>query len=141
MRKVFVWRVGIDRRGGTPPASCRAMSTDHRKLSAFKIGDEFAVRVYTATPTFPVEERYGLRSQIRRAAVSVPTNIVEGCARDSDREHSRFFEIAFGSTREAIYLIDLASRLEFIERGIAQELTMLGGRGAAALAALRSSIK
>jgi len=117
------------------------MSTDHRKLSAFKIADEFVVRVYTLTRMFPVEERYGLQSQIRRAAVSAPTNIVEGCARDSDREHARFFEIAFGSTREAIYLIDLAARLELIDRTVAQELTLLGGRAAAALAALRRSIK
>lgn len=117
------------------------MSTDHRKLSAFKIADEFAVRVYTATRTFPVEERYGLRSQMRRAAMSAPTNIVEGCARDSDREHARFFEIAFGSTREAIYLIDLASRLNFIDRSVAEELMTFGGRAAAALAALRSTIK
>lgn len=117
------------------------MSTDHRKLSAFKLADQFAVRIYTATRTFPAEERYGLRSQIRRAAVSVPTNIVEGCARDSDREHARFFEIAFGSTREAIYLIDLASRLDFIDLITAKELIAFGGRAAAALAALRKTIK
>ena len=85
------------------------MSTDHRKLSAFKLADQYAVRVYDATREFPPAERYGLRSQLRRAAVSVPTNIVEGCARDSDREHSRFFEIALGSGREALYLIDLAA--------------------------------
>lgn len=117
------------------------MSTDHRKLSAFTIADEFAVRVYKATRIFPIEERYGLRSQIRRAAASAPANIVEGCARDSDREHARFFEIAFGSTREALYLIDLASRLEFIDSGVAHDLILFGGRAAAALAALRSSIK
>lgn len=126
---------------GMPRAPNGGMSTDHRTLSAFTIADEFAVRVYTATRAFPAEERYGLRSQIRRAAISAPTNIVEGCARDSDREHARFFEIAFGSTREAIYLIDLASRLGLIERDAAQEPTTLGGRAAAALAALRNSIK
>ena len=126
---------------GHAACSKRAMSTDHRKLSAFMIADEFAVRVYTATRAFPVQERYGLRSQIRRAAVSAPANIVEGCARDSDREHARFFEIAFGSTREAIYLIDLAARLELLDRAVAQELILLGGRAAAALAALRRTIK
>lgn len=126
---------------GTGHARFGAMSTDHRKLSAFAVADEFAVRVYTATRAFPADERYGLRSQIRRAALSAPTNIVEGCARDSDREHARYFEIAFGSAREAIYLIDLASRLELFESDTAQELTMLGGRVAAALASLRRSIK
>ena len=117
------------------------MSTDHRKLSAFKLADQFAVRVYDATRDFPLAERYGLRSQLRRAAVSVPTNIVEGCARDSDREHSRFFEIALGSGREALYLIDLAARLELVDRRVADELSALGGRAAAALAGLRKSIQ
>ena len=117
------------------------MSTDHRKLSAFKLADQFAIRVYDATRNFPPAERYGLRLQLRRAAVSVPTNIVEGCARDSDREHSRFFEIALGSGREALYLIDLAVRLELLDRQAADELTALGGRTAAALAGLRNSIR
>ena len=116
------------------------MSTDHRKLAAFTLADEFVIRVYEATGDFPVEERYGLRSQIRRAAVSAPTNIVEGCARDSDREHARFFEMAFGSTREAIYLIDLSRRLKLLDGSAAQELADFGGRVAAALAALRKSI-
>ncbi len=122
-------------------ASSRFVSTDHRKLSAFKLADEFAVRVYSATMDFPPAERYGLRSQMRRAAVSVPTNIVEGCARDSDREHSRFFEIAIGSVREALYLIDLSARLELIDRRVADDLSALGGRAAAALAGLRKSIQ
>lgn len=114
--------------------------SDHRKLSAFTIADQFAVRVYTTTRDFPTEERYGLRSQMRRAAISVPTNIVEGCARESNREHARFFEIAFSSAREANYLIDLASRLELLDRDVANELMNLGGRAAAALAALRKTL-
>ena len=88
------------------------MRTDHRKLSAFTLADEFAVSIYTVTRNFPPEERFGTRSQIRRAAVAVPTNIVEGCARDSDREHNRYFEIALGSAREAIYLLGLSNRLD-----------------------------
>lgn len=123
-----------------PSARRLGMSSDHRKLSAFNIADAFAVRTYSATRDFPVEERYGLRSQIRRAAVSIPTNIVEGCARESNREHARFFEIAFGSAREAIYLIELSSRLGFLERQVAEDLTALGGRTAAALAALRKTL-
>ena len=115
------------------------MSTDHRKLSAFALADDFAVRVYVATREFPTEERYGLRSQIRRAAVSTPTNIVEGCARESHRERDRFLEIAFGSVREVIYLIDLASRLEMLNVDAARELVDFGGRVAATLAALRKA--
>ena len=115
------------------------MSTDHRKLFAFTLADQFTVRVYAATRQFPIEERYGLRSQIRRAAVSAPTNIVEGCARESHRERDRFLEIAFGSTREVIYLIELATRLEMLEPRVGQELILFGGRVAAALAALRKA--
>ena len=116
------------------------MATDHRKLSAFNLADELTVRLYKATVNFPAAERFGLRSQLRRATVSIATNIVEGCARDSDREHSRFFEIAFGSAREVIYLIELSTRLEMLEADSAAELHELGRRTAAALAALRKSI-
>lgn len=116
------------------------MSTDHRTLKAFRMADEFAIRIYAATRYFHADERFGIRAQIRRAAVSVPTNIVEGCARDSDREHLRFYEIALGSARETIYLLDLAARLELIDRDLAQELTTAGNQVASALTGLRRSI-
>jgi len=54
---------------------------DHNKLRAFELVDELAILIYNATKDFPKEEIYGLTSQMRRAAVSVPSNIVEGCAR------------------------------------------------------------
>ena len=125
-------------RSGISPAAGSKMSTDHRKLDAFNLADEFVASVYGATRDFPTDERYGLRSQIRRAAVGVPPNIVEGCGRDSDRERARFLEIAFSSAREAIYLIDLAGRLGLIDR--ASELARFRGRISAALASLRRSL-
>lgn len=109
------------------------MATDHRKLSAFTLADELVLQVYRVTISLPVTERYGLQSQLRRSAISIATNIVEGCARDSDREHTRFFEIAFASCRETIYLIDVASRLELIDAAVARDLTQFAGRVAAAL--------
>lgn len=118
-----------------------SMATDHRKLDAFNLADELTVRMYRNTASFPGSERYGLRSQLRRASVSIATNIVEGCARDSDREHARFFEIAFGSAREVTYLIELSTRLEFLESTPAAELHELARRTAAALAALRRSLR
>ena len=73
---------------------------DHYKLRAFELGDKLTMMVYQATRHFPREEIYGLTSQMRRAAVSVPSNIVEGCTRESHGEYLRFLEIAFGSLRE-----------------------------------------
>jgi len=87
---------------------------DHTKLRAFELADEVAVLVYRMTAGFPREELYGLTSQMRRAAVSVPSNIVEGCARDSQSDYLRFLYIAFGSLRELHYQLSLSKRLGFL---------------------------
>ena len=89
---------------------------DHTKLRAFELADEVVVLIYRATRGFPKEEIYGLTSQIRRAAVSVPSNIVEGCARESQVEYLRFLEIAFGSLRELHYQFGLAMRLGYRDK-------------------------
>ncbi len=87
---------------------------DHTKLRAFEMADEVAVLVYQVTVRFPKEELYGLTSQMRRAAVSVPSNIVEGCARDSQADYLRFLTMAFGSLRELHYQMGLSKRLGFL---------------------------
>ena len=84
---------------------------DHRKLRAFALVDEIAILIYRLTAEFPKEERYGLTSQMRRAAVSVPSNIVEGCARGSQSDYLRFLYIAFGSLKELNYQLKLSKRL------------------------------
>ncbi|MBW1719825.1 MAG: four helix bundle protein [Deltaproteobacteria bacterium] len=95
---------------------------DHIKLRAFELADEVAVLVYRVTAGFPKEEMYGLTSQMRRAAVSVPSNIVEGCARDSQADYLRFLYIAFGSLRELHYQLSLSKRLGFLRN---QDLSLV----------------
>ena len=88
---------------------------DHTKLRAFELADDVALKIYKITGIFPKEEMYGLTSQMRRAAVSVPSNIVEGCARESQTEYSRFLEIAYGFLKELHYQFDLSKRLGFFK--------------------------
>jgi four helix bundle protein len=70
--------------------------------------------IYELTSGFPRDEIYGLTSQIRRACASIPTNIAEGCGRDSSAEFARFLQIAMGSASETEYLILLAHDLKYL---------------------------
>lgn len=87
---------------------------DHTKLRAFDLADRFACSVYRNTASFPKEEMFGLTSQLRRAAVSIASNIVEGSARQSKAEYMRFLDMVYGSAREVEYQISLSHRLGFL---------------------------
>lgn len=85
---------------------------DPDKLTVFQIADALAGEVYSVTNAFPPAEKYGLTNQIRRAAVSVPSNLVEGCSRESVVEFRRFVEIALGSAMELHYQLGFALRMK-----------------------------
>ena len=90
------------------------MPRDHRKLKVFEMSDNLILDIYNATRHFPKEEIYGLTSQIRRAAVSVAANIVEGSARNSLRDYLHYLNIAYASLKETGYLISLSRRLGYL---------------------------
>lgn len=87
---------------------------DFRKLEIWKNGIELVKQVYQLSDKFPSEEKFGLRSQITRASVSVPSNIAEGCSRNSEVEFKRFLEIAIGSLFEVETQLIIAQELKFI---------------------------
>lgn len=87
---------------------------DFRKIKAWQLADDLAVAIYGVSNGFPREEAYGLTSQIRRAASSVPANIVEGASRESAKDYAHFLQIARGSLAETQYFLHLARRLGYI---------------------------
>jgi len=95
---------------------------DFRKLKVWEKAHQLTLKVYKVTEQFPREELYGLTSQIRRACVSIPTNISEGCVRSSDADFSRFLYISLGSTSELEYLILLSMDLKIIKNELHIEL-------------------
>lgn len=95
---------------------------DFKKLAVWEKAHRLTLAVYQASGSFPKDELYGLMSQIRRAAASIPTNIAEGSGRGGDRELVRFLHIALGSANELEYQLLLAKDLGYLDAGIYQEL-------------------
>jgi four helix bundle protein len=114
---------------------------DHTKLKAFELADRLAVAVYQHTAGFPREEIFGLTAQLRRGAVSVPSNIVEGCARHSEADYVHFLDIAYASSREVGYQLSLAVRLGYLSAATHRALSALCTETSKVLAGLLRALR
>ena len=102
---------------------------DFKKLKIWQRSHQLALDVYKSTNNFPKSEQYGLISQIRRSAVSIPSNIAEGCGKESPTEFARYLRIAMGSASELEYQLILSHDLIYLSeesfRALEDEVTQL----------------
>ena len=94
-----------------------------KKLEMWQQSRVFCTEIYAVTSSFPDSERFGLTSQLRRSSVSIPSNIAEGSSRNSNKDFSRFLEIAIGSAYEIETQLLIASDLKFITTEKLESLT------------------
>lgn len=95
---------------------------DFRQLQVWEKSHQLALAVYKAKKDFPKEELYGLTSQMRRASMSIPTNIAEGCGKYTDADFARFLQIAMGSASETEYQLLLSHDLGFLPKAKYEQL-------------------
>jgi four helix bundle protein len=93
-----------------------------KELKVWQESMKLAKEVFTVTKEFPIEEKFGLTSQIRRAIISIPSNIAEGTSRSSDKEFSRFLEIGLGSSFELETQLILSSDFEYLSQAHSSDL-------------------
>lgn len=93
-----------------------------RELKIWNKAIDFSVNVYKATSNFPADERFGLTSQLRRAAISIPSNIAEGAGRNSNKEFCNFLGIANGSSYEVQTQLVIANKLGLLQIDVLNEL-------------------
>jgi four helix bundle protein len=117
------------------------MARDFKNIKAWRFADDLAVEIYSATKSFPREELYCLTSQLRRAVVSVPTNIAEGASRESKKEYLYFLNIASGSIAEVEYILHLATRLGYLANSDYKRLEELRTEAGRTLYGLITSVK
>lgn len=110
------------------------------KLDVWQKAIDFADLVYTATRGFPVEERFGLTNQMRRAAVSISSNIAEGCSRSSQRDFARFVKVATGSVFEVVSQAHIGRRQKFLHDAQFQSLYIAAEEQSRMLSGLRKSL-
>ena len=113
---------------------------DYRNYEAFKRAHQLTLAVYASTRNFPAEERYGLVSQLRRAAVSVPSNLAEGSGRGSDKDFARFVRISIGSINELEYGLRLSHDLGFLHTDKHEDLAKLSANTRRTLVGLKRTL-
>ena len=99
------------------------LTLNHQKLDLYTFSRKFVLECYKLTKQLPSDEKFGMISQIRRAALSVHLNIAEGASRKSETERKRYYEIARGSIIEIDAALDIANELEYLTN---QNLTLIG---------------
>lgn len=117
------------------------MSRDHRRLRVFQEAHQLTLDIYKCTRDFPRDEWFGIRAQLRRAAVSVASNLVEGSARRSTRDYLNFLNISRGSAAEVDYLLGLALDLGMLAKGSAGHVKQRSERLIPQLEALIRSVE
>ena len=110
-------------------------------MDVFKVSHSLTLKVYSQTKKYPVEERFGLTSQMRRAASSVPMNLVEGSHRNNRKEYKQFVGIAKGSAAELKYQLLLSNDLGYLNKDTFQELFVITQRILQMLEKLNSSLQ
>ena len=95
---------------------------DYERFEVWRVSHALTLKVYHVTKRFPKDELFGLTSQMRRAAVSIPANIAEGCGPDTDADFKRFLDIAYGSAAEVDYYVLLSRELGSIDASTATDL-------------------
>ncbi|SNR17034.1 four helix bundle protein [Tenacibaculum jejuense] len=87
---------------------------NYKNLEVWKKSHQLALKIYEVTKIFPSEEKFGIISQLRRASLSIPTNLVEGASRNSEKEFAYFINIASGSSAEVEYLLEFSKSIAYL---------------------------
>lgn len=111
----------------------------HEKLKSWQLAKMFAKRVYEVTASYPAAERYGLVDQLRRAAVSVMSNLAEGSGRTNARDQAHFSQLAYGSLMETDAQLQLSMDLGYLSETVYRELRQTIQELSAAISGLRAA--
>ncbi len=97
---------------------------DFKNYNIWKLSHQFVLEIYQITKSYPSEERFNLISQLRRAAISIPTNIAEGAGKRTDPDFRRYLDISLGSSLEVEYLLILSKDLQYIDDQLFDKLNV-----------------